>query len=714
MSEQEKTELSPSDIVDRNYYFEIPLYQRIFEWEEENIKQLLQDLWTQYNKYKLQPQQYFIGAFTCKPTSNESPSTFDLLDGQQRITALMIIASVLKDKDTDNKWKDFIYKNEKFRIRYVSRPKDEYKLKELCGLWSSEPPKSLNTGNSSDDISRMKRCKDGVEAFLNAPKVKDDLKNFSKYIYQNLTIIKTSLPADYTHQDIFQYFDRFNTPSPNLENYEIVKFKLLEGLGKYQKLYTKLLEAAINMDKCLIRKRRQRGNKDEAPASINTRFTAAISFALDKSEELNKEYRTSTLNDVYLTNDENNKNEEAQEGTNSKFSDLLVKLFKEDTPWEDKIKKEEKENNHFFSTPFFMLFTLYIKVVDDQEKKIKLEEYSATNFFDKSKIIKTFNQFFFNGIDSENEQCEKKKFIRQLILYRLLLDKYFIIKDKDKHYKLNDDLLNGEDSTNNEKLKQYEAMLFFSHYEGNYYKWLVRFLSYIKENINKDENLESSKLLTKLKSIDNDNIKDSDVKQQISKFQNIQNSLNALTYGNIDRYWFYRLDYYLWEEYKNDQQSTNNQDKTWSIDPLIGNFINGYYFRALRSIEHVDPQNPNTNDGDINTLKDIDQFGNLALISSSTNSGLGRKSFHQKIGKIIDRIHGGSYIIESLKLLHIFTYDKWNNDSFDNHTTLMIKVLTDSFDTNNNFDANNNDVWQGRELKLTNLFNGNNFEKKRY
>lgn len=691
MSEQEKTDknaelLSPYVIVNNNYYFEIPLYQRIFEWEEENIKQLLQDLWTQYNKYNSHSQKYYIGAFTCinKSPSNESPLTFELLDGQQRITALMIIASVLYEKGKYEQWRNFIGKKDSFRIHYASRPNDENKLKELCGLGDTESQKSLNTDNSSDDISRMKRCKDGVEEFLKEKG--DKLEDFSEYIYHNLTIIKTSLPADYTHQDIFQYFDRFNTPSPNLENYEIVKFKLLEGLGKDQYLYTKLLEAAMNMDKPLIRKRANKENNE----SINKRFMNAISFACNAKCEFFTNYGNSTLNDVYLTNEENKDNNDETKNTVSPFFDLLKKLFEDNTKDNEIKKEEEKENNNFFSTPLFMLLTLYIMVIDPSENEI--ENYGVTKFFDKNKIIETFNHFFPEIVKPEDEQCKKKEFIRQLVLYRLLLDKYFIIKDKDEHYKLNSELLNTDDSAESkEKLKQYEAMLFYSHYEGNYYKWLVPFFKFIK-----DKNVQSAELLKKLKSIDNENvtIEEKTIIDKIKVFHDQDNveKFDALKYGkNNSRYWFYRLDYYLWEEYKN----AHNQDNTWSkdLDPKIGSFIDGYYFRALRSIEHVDPQTPDTKDDETNKLIDIDQFGNLALISSSTNSGLGRQSYRQKIGKIKDRIESEKYKIESLKLLHIFTYSlnnsPWNNDNCKDHTKKMINVLHRSFDEENNTEVSN-------------------------
>ena len=223
------------------------------------------------------------------------------------------------------------------------------------------------------DLRAASGCKDGVVAFLNDPKVKGELNNFSNYIYQNLTIIKTSLPADYTHQDIFQYFDRFNTPSPNLENYEIVKFKLLEGLGKDQKLYTKLLEAAMNMDKCLIRKRTNKENNE----SINTRFSNAISFACDLDDpkhEFLTNYGDSTLNDVYLTNDEikDNNDEETKDTVSSfsDFSELLNELLKNKTKGYESKEEEEKENNNFFSTPFFMLLTLYIMVFKPSENEV--------------------------------------------------------------------------------------------------------------------------------------------------------------------------------------------------------------------------------------------------------------------------------------------------------------------------------------------------------
>ena len=48
-----------------------------------------------------------------------------------------------------------------------------------------------------------------------------------------------------------------------------------------------------------------------------------------------------------------------------------------------------------------------------------------------------------------------------------------------------------------------------------------------------------------------------------------------------------------------------------------------------------------------------------------------------------------SYKIESLKLLHIFTYPSWDDKKCKVHTEKMIKVLHNSFKEENNTEDSN-------------------------
>lgn len=81
-----KHSYTPSEIVDSGLLFSIPLYQRLFEWGEEQIIQLLDDLYSSYKRNK--DSEYYIGMLTVKRTEN----SLELVDGQQRFTAMVLLA----------------------------------------------------------------------------------------------------------------------------------------------------------------------------------------------------------------------------------------------------------------------------------------------------------------------------------------------------------------------------------------------------------------------------------------------------------------------------------------------------------------------------------------------------------------------------------------------------------------------------------------------
>ena len=81
-----KLPYTPSSISeDAGLSFSIPLYQRLFEWGEEQITQLLDDLYSTYNRDVNAP--YYIGMLT----SYKGGKDIELVDGQQRFTAMVLL-----------------------------------------------------------------------------------------------------------------------------------------------------------------------------------------------------------------------------------------------------------------------------------------------------------------------------------------------------------------------------------------------------------------------------------------------------------------------------------------------------------------------------------------------------------------------------------------------------------------------------------------------
>ncbi len=75
--------------------YKIPQYQRPYKWEDEQVDQLWDDI---HDAFENEEDNYFLGSIiTAKPRDNEKSAYVDVVDGQQRLTTLMILFCVIRD-----------------------------------------------------------------------------------------------------------------------------------------------------------------------------------------------------------------------------------------------------------------------------------------------------------------------------------------------------------------------------------------------------------------------------------------------------------------------------------------------------------------------------------------------------------------------------------------------------------------------------------------
>ncbi len=91
------------DILKDKLYYQIPIYQRPYQWTEENCEKLLDDLFFNYEDDR--ESDYFCGSLVLvKSDPNSKTETYDVVDGQQRLSTFILLAKVLatlyKDLDT--------------------------------------------------------------------------------------------------------------------------------------------------------------------------------------------------------------------------------------------------------------------------------------------------------------------------------------------------------------------------------------------------------------------------------------------------------------------------------------------------------------------------------------------------------------------------------------------------------------------------------------
>lgn len=116
MSEEIKHGFIPVKDVFTNKWYRIPEYQRPYVWEKEQVDELLDDIMNEAEKLKglkaVDPsaqREYFLGSLVWKTTiRNDGVSNyeeFEVLDGQQRLTTMLLIHAVIRDLTSNVKRK---------------------------------------------------------------------------------------------------------------------------------------------------------------------------------------------------------------------------------------------------------------------------------------------------------------------------------------------------------------------------------------------------------------------------------------------------------------------------------------------------------------------------------------------------------------------------------------------------------------------------------
>ena len=104
-----------SEIFSCDGIYKIPNYQRQYSWTNDQLDALWNDLYEAYQNKTVDNDCYFLGSIV---VVNDGKGYFELIDGQQRITTLMILMNVLvKDFPDINKNSDEIFIADKDKIQ---------------------------------------------------------------------------------------------------------------------------------------------------------------------------------------------------------------------------------------------------------------------------------------------------------------------------------------------------------------------------------------------------------------------------------------------------------------------------------------------------------------------------------------------------------------------------------------------------------------------
>src|SRR5437868_234096 len=80
--------------------YRVPLFQRPYSWKKEALDTLWTDLTLLIQARFDEPEaNHFLGpmVFDPRPTGPGQPGTFVVVDGQQRLTTIMVLLAVIRD-----------------------------------------------------------------------------------------------------------------------------------------------------------------------------------------------------------------------------------------------------------------------------------------------------------------------------------------------------------------------------------------------------------------------------------------------------------------------------------------------------------------------------------------------------------------------------------------------------------------------------------------
>ena len=595
---------TPFLIVKECLCYTIPIYQRLFEWDSENIITLLEDLKKEYDQTSGKGD-YYIGMLT-------STKDNELVDGQQRFTVMMLLGCVLQDYS--NEWASFLITNNRTRLDFTSRPLDNNYLRCLI--------EHKDEGRLSFKNLKMQNGRKLIKAFMeDSYETVNDRALFSSYIYHHLCFFISNLPDGYNPRDLNKYFERMNTSGKNLEQHEILKVKLLSNLDgdidKYMLLWNKLAD----VDTLLIRRR-----KDE-------------NFGDRKNEALKADIST-----IFAHNLIN--------GISDGLHDNALAIS--DIQSSSTAPKNEREINQdsrcALSFPYLLLQVLYRKIGQKINCKIN-------DFFKPSNLLSIFEEYLpFSGKNVNKQDI--KDFMETLVKARLALDICFV-RPTEYGYALDMNL--NEDNDILKKLQMLQSMLYVSSSNYTNYRWF----NWLMDVVDASKGIPDAQRLY------------SYMKEKADEVFPLP-SYDTLTYQGDNRYWFWRLDFYIWL----------HRNEIFDKDSPEMDIVENYIFKRNRSIEHIAPQTPQSNSmmqwDNTETDKTLrDSFGNLVMISQGLNSALSNESYEVKTAHVQSYCNGAkSGSIESLKLLMVHKeYSKgWNKDAIKEHGEKMYDWLKASFE----------------------------------
>ena len=210
-----KLEILQVSILFNNVKYEIPIYQRNYAWGENQIQQLIDDIYDSDGTY-------FLGNLI---VNQKDKDVYEVIDGQQRLTTLYLLEKYLNIDVS------------KGSLCFEAREKSN---RTLLIIGTEERSNLLDGLQSKELIDGYKI----IEDYFKSKMIKRE--DFKERL-DNVQLIRIQVPQNI---DLNHYFEIMNTRGEQLELHEIAKAKLLSKLStdEDKKAGALIWETCSNMD----------------------------------------------------------------------------------------------------------------------------------------------------------------------------------------------------------------------------------------------------------------------------------------------------------------------------------------------------------------------------------------------------------------------------------------------------------------------------------
>lgn len=622
--------LTIEKLFSENSHYVIPIYQRNYAWGAAEIEQLIQDIADGIQDFEKIGEQkeakYYLGSLVVyirdgADSPHKDAIVYETIDGQQRHTTLSILLAYLKT---------VIHSSEQdlsrlhLNLDFDSRPKSARTLQNLFQQAQRSDPEEPS----------IRAAFTLIERYFKTHNI--DTSDFCQYLLKHVTILRVPVPKD---TDLNHYFEIMNNRGEQLEKHEVLKAHLMSvysGDTASRNSFSAIWDACADMGRYI-----QLGFSPEARKVLFGEKWSGFPTDFEAIKCVTETHHSTdekpTLRNI-----------------------IGARRFHDTDNDDEKVKEQRFDSIIDFSN--FLLHVLKVTVAD-------------TVSLDDKKLLQAFEII-------KNDREKITQFVFDLLKFRILFDGYVIKRDKANDQEWSLQKLECYEHNNNsnfgyknsfgkdgetgvtKRLAMILSMFHVSHPAYVYKRWLNRSLVILNSLASSELDINGTAYLEALEKLSSEFLAE-------LCGENEQFNTDPLHRGTgVQNYVFNLLDYRLWR----DLTAGQSFDGKGANHPDIKKHFEDFQFSPSRtSVEHYFPQ---TDPSGANKMgNDVHRFGNLCLISPSSNSRLSNYSPADK-----KKFYAETERAESLKQAIMMSYEEWGPEgqgikNIENHEKAMLALL---------------------------------------